>query len=174
MSLVPTHPPFLLILFFLTDRRSQCFPLHFSVSNSSSNSDPEACTSTLADGTDTLASCKMGLPSHKITERDEDFLNPVQRQNPRQTFDIPAKLSTQRTQELVPLLRKSVSFSGSPPHSYSAVCVGANSLVAVAENSLQSTTIQKPTGKDTVIHHNFGGQSTFGQTVSIALYRIFT
>lgn len=151
------------------DRRSQYFLSHSNVSNSdlseNSESDPEACILPTelyhADGVDT-PSDRTIRPQDSLFEWDnEDCSTPMQIEPSQQIFTR----STQRVGETAPLLRKSTSFSGPPSRSYSSTSIGPKTVVSVAKKDIQLST-PIPVSKSVATQHDFGGKSTFGQTVS--------
>lgn len=103
---------------------------------------------------------------------DEDCLTPIQIEPPGQTFTRQVQPSTRRVRETAPLLHKPTSYLGPPSRSYSATSIGPNPVLPLTRKDIQlSTTV--PVGKSVTTQHDFGGKSTFGQTVSHPVLNTF-
>ncbi|KAJ7619383.1 transmembrane amino acid transporter protein-domain-containing protein [Roridomyces roridus] len=88
----------------------------------------------------------------------------------RKAFPSPRTQSSERT-ERTPLLRKSISFT-KLPHPRRPSTAANNDSLAIPGHTISSATLRRPSAASTrSMKYNYGGQSTFGQTLfnSIAI-----
>ena len=162
------------------DRRSQYFLSHSNVSTSGSSeassvrdADPEACILPIEldedDELDVPGSDRAVVPSDGFVNNldwdNEDTMTPTQTQRFTLLHQTSRRVPPPLTREVTPLLRKSISYSAPSPIVYEAAQGRRQKApLVVRKDSLHSVSdsLKKPT---LTVEHEFGGKSTFGQTV---------